>query len=340
MPSLAIYALTPAGARLGAALARKLDGELFAKTGLTSDANPFDSLLPLVCDTFNRFEAHIFVCACGIAVRAVAPHLAAKDKDPAVVVVDDKGTFAVSLVSGHLGGSNALVQRLHELTGAIPVITTATDNAGMPSIDLLARQAGLRIADIGQVKHVSGALLAGITVPRHDPAGILDQWADYFPAAEELPLHGPALWVDYRLPPRREMLLALHPPVLWAGVGCRKGTDAKDIINLITASLACAGLAAQSLAGLASVQAKAAEPGLLAAARELDLQLICYAESQLRDVRVPNPSEHVMNTLGTPSVSEAAALLAAGGPLLLEKTASAASTVAVALDDSWRPAWD
>ena len=347
MLQTAVYVLTPTGLAPARQLARQLPAELFAARGLAEylkqdEARLFERLLPLVEQTFARYRAHVFVCATGIAVRAIAPHLADKAADPAVVSLDDQGRFAVSLVSGHLGGANALVRQVAEVTGAQAVVSTATDLAGVPAVDLLAKELGLTMADVSRVKHVSSALLAGKEVARHDPGGLLDGYAEWLPArALEHAGDGPVVWVDYKVPPARDRLLALHPPVLWAGVGCRRGTPAMEILKLLHGALGEAGLARQSLAGLASVEDKADEPGLLEAAAVLKIPLTCYARTQLREMDVPNPSQRVMQAVGTPSVCEAAARKAAGedGRLLIEKTKSDVATVAVALGVHRRTPW-
>ena len=160
--------------------------------------------VPAVAEEFSRHEAHVFVCASGIAVRAIAPLLATKDVDPAVVVLDQEGRFAVSLLSGHLGGANALAEAIARATGGQAVITTATDLAGLPAIDLLAKERGMAIPDLAAAKAVSAALLDGTSIPLVDPEARLlapdDPRLAHFPPvsadeARTLPL---AVWVDWR----------------------------------------------------------------------------------------------------------------------------------------------
>ena len=113
---------------------------------------------------FAASDALIYIGAVGIAVRAIAPHCRSKAADPAVVVLDECGRFAVPLLSGHLGGANALARRLAAVCGAVPVITTATDLHGLFAVDEWAKRQGCIVADQELINLVSGALLAVMIV--------------------------------------------------------------------------------------------------------------------------------------------------------------------------------
>ena len=118
---------------------------------------------------FAQSDALVFVGAVGIAVRAIAPHCQSKATDPAVVVLDECGRFAVPLLSGHLGGANALARALAKACGAVPVITTATDVNGLFAVDLWAKAQNCAVLEPERIKRVSGALLAGQTVRYWSP---------------------------------------------------------------------------------------------------------------------------------------------------------------------------
>lgn len=94
-------------------------------------------------------------------MRAIAPHVASKASDSAVVAIDEAGRFAVPLLSGHLGGANELAQTVARVAGAIPVITTATDVRGVWAVDTWARRAGLAVSNPEAIKRVSARLLSG-----------------------------------------------------------------------------------------------------------------------------------------------------------------------------------
>ncbi|MFP5222033.1 MAG: cobalt-precorrin 5A hydrolase [Acidobacteriota bacterium] len=339
---VAVYALTPQGARLGRALARELGADLYLPRKLAVPDEPsgqaFDSLPALVADAFHAYAGHVFVAACGIVVRAVAPHLRGKSRDPAVVALDQDGRHVVSLLSGHLGGANDLARRVARLTGGTAVITTATDTAGLPSLDLLARDSGLAIENLDAVKTVNAGLLAGQVVQVFDPEGHLAVPAQHgarfeWVAAPHLLEPGlPAVavsWRDIAVPPGT---LILRPRVVVAGVGCRKGAGAPEIVSLLEEIFAAKSVALKSLALLASIDVKRGEPGLLEAARELGVDIRFYPAERLAGVKTPNPSPMPLKHVGVESVCEAAALLAAGSTrLLVPKMKSKTVTAALAL---------
>ena len=126
-------------------------------------------------EAFSQCQALVFVGAAGIAVRAVAPYLRHKAQDPAVLCLDENGRFAIPLVSGHIGGANALALLLGRGLGAVPVITTATDGRGLFAVDTWAKGQGLAIGNPEKIKEVSGRLLEGL------PVGL----------CSDLPLQGP-----------------------------------------------------------------------------------------------------------------------------------------------------
>ena len=268
-------------------------------------------------------------------MRCAAPHLADKRNDPAVVCVDQRARHAVSLVSGHLGGANALAREVAAACGAAPVITTATDVEGALAPDALAADLGLRLT--GDCTGVNAALAEGRLVQLHDPEGLfpdttgytpLDDPSDWDPAL-------PGVWVSWRddAPHAGEGgALALYPPRLLLGMGCRRGTPAAELLALVDAVFADHGLAKGAVAGLASIDAKADEPGLLEAAAALGVAARFFPAAELDAVDAPNPSARVAANMGTASVAEAAALLSAGpgGRLIVEKTTGPTSTGRVA----------
>ena len=147
----------------GQALAEKLAGGLNQKEMEAQTfrcGNPL-SLSEFASQGFREVEALIFVGAMGIAVRAIAPHVVSKVKDPAVVVIDERGNNAISVLSGHLGGGNELTQLVAEITGANPVITTATDVQGVFAIDLWTKKNNCKILRPDRIKVISAALLSG-----------------------------------------------------------------------------------------------------------------------------------------------------------------------------------
>lgn len=357
--SVAVYALTRQGLELACRVCADFaQVDLYLPESLRGQSIPlsradvrwFRRLNEAVRLGFQQYNCHVFITAAGIAVRAIAPHLRGKDRDPAVLVLDQRGRFVISLLSGHIGGANALAVRISERIGAQPVITTATDVEGLPALDLLAVERGLAIADLRAAKAVSAALLAGERVRLYDPGNHLgifgSVWEPLFTAMDEPPIPGnicnnadAVVMVSTKAFPAVEepgsRLLLLHPRVLCAGIGCRKGAAAQDILAAIDAVLAESGLAAASLASLASIEAKRDEPGLLEAARRLDLPVHFYSAERLAAYPVSRPSAKVREVFGINGVCEPAALAGAeesgqGARLLREKRVSRGVTVAIA----------
>jgi len=334
---VAVYALTRQGLILANRLAAELGGVVFASRRIAegTGVQPFDSLPELVAENFSRFSGHVFVAAAGIVVRCIAPHLAGKDRDPAVVCLDQEGRFAVSLLSGHLGGANDLAVRCAQAVGGQPVVTTATDSAGLPSLDVLAASRGLVIGNLDRVKGVNGALLDKQPVQVYDPEDFLGLAEEklFLPVShrDDWQAGEPGVWVSWKEDCPDRDALRLYPRVLMLGVGCRRGVGRDEIYSHVVNVFEAAGLSLRSVAGLGSVDVKADEAGLLEAAADLGVEPVFFAKERLDAVDAPNPSGTVMRRMGIGSVSEAAAiLLSKGGSLLVEKTKTRTVTLAVA----------
>lgn len=290
---------------------------------------------------FPAAEGLVLFLTVGAAVRLLAPLLADKQRDPGVVCVDEAARFAVALVGGHAGGANRLAERVAATFGATPVITTASDSAGLPALDALGAELGFRIAPGSELATVATALLDGEPVAllsdQRWPLGPLPANVKRRDAAER----GPALVISDRVAPVPEPAVVYRPPSLVVGVGCRRGAPASEILELVHAVLAEAGLAAESVCALASVENKREERGLLEAAATHAWPLRFFSAGALAATPVPTPSEAVRQAVGTASVAEAAALREAAAPVRLEemprlpelviaKRSSAMATVAVA----------
>ncbi|MGW2459545.1 precorrin-3B C(17)-methyltransferase [Streptomyces sp. NPDC001761] len=260
---------------------------------------------------FAECEQLVCFLATGAVVRLLAPLLAGKAADPGVVCVDEGGRFAVSLLGGHGGGANALARELGAVLGAEPVVTTATDAAGLPGLDTL----GLPYE--GSVAAVSRALLDG------EPVALEAEVAWPLPPLPVAAEGAYTIRVTDRAVTAGEREVLLRPPSLVVGVGASKGAPAEEVLGLVEEALREAGLSPRSVAELATVDAKAGEPGIVAAAERLGVPLVSYSAGELAAVEVPNPSEAPLAAVGTPSVAEAAALVR-GGELLVPKRKSGA----------------
>lgn len=287
---------------------------------------------------FADSDAIVFVGACGIAVRSIAPFVKSKKMDPAVVVVDEQGRFAISLLSGHLGGANELAEEIAEIVHAQPVVTTATDLNEKFAVDVFAKKNGCYISDMTLAKEVSAALLAGKEVG----------FTSDFPWIGELP-EGLKLWEEGKEKPEIGICvtsgylehpfvhtLYLIPRVITTGIGCKKGTSKETVEHVVRK--ACDELLVPSVAmeQVASIELKKEEAGILEYCRERQLPFITYSAQELEEVEGTfAKSQFVEEITGVDNICERAALLGSSkegkGRLVLRKYARDGVTVALAM---------
>ena len=275
---------------------------------------------------FSVCDALIFVGSAGIAVREIAPHVRDKRTDPAVICIDERGQYVIPLLSGHIGGANALSRRLAEAMGALPVVTTATDVNGRFSVDAWAAERGLVIGDIKAAKAVSAAILEG------DVSLVSD-----FPIVTALPAgvaaggSGPVgICISCRTERPFDVTLPLIPRVLRLGIGCRRGTAKEAIDAAVNAAFSANGLDLRAVKGVYSIDLKAGEAGLLAFCAQRGWPAVFYSAAELQTAKGGfTPSAFVQSVTGVDNVCERAALLGAER-LIVKKTAGGGVTVAVA----------
>jgi cobalt-precorrin 5A hydrolase/precorrin-3B C17-methyltransferase len=339
----AVYGLTADGCALARRIGRELHADVFVsrKHAAPDDACVFEPerLGELLAEHWNAYDAHALVMACGIAVRKIAPLLRDKTTDPAVVVCDEQGQFAVSLVGGHIGGANRLSRRIADALGAAAVVTTATDAQGIPAFDEIAARQGWHIVNPPAIKIVNGALLQKQPIAFVGPADAIERFygpdscVRSFRPGEALPeglAAVVALDADVSADTTAAPVLRLLSTPLVVGIGCRRHTSAEEIAAAVDAVLAEYGLPFSRVSALASAAVKHDEAGLLAFAERRRLAVKLFQADELAAVNVPTPSAMPARHVGTPSVAEAAALLGSGGRLLAPKQVLDKVTVSVA----------
>ena len=299
--NLEYLAFTAQGMELAAALARALGGTP-ARCGAP------EGLAGWTARAFRQAEGLVFVGAAGIAVRAIAPHVRSKAVDPAVVVVDEAGRFAIPLLSGHLGGANDLARRIAALLGGQAVLTTATDVRGAFAVDAWARHQGCAVVNPAAIRRVSAKLLAGQAIALR---------TDWPPAGEPPPgvllAQGADCDVRVTLRPEQTDALVLVPRIAVLGVGCRRGTPQAAL--------------------------EAAFSALLARCRAHGFPLETFGAPALR--AVPGDfaaSPFVERVTGVDNVCERSAVLGSGGEILVKKQAGNGVTMALALAP-YSPDW-
>ena len=344
---IVIVAITHGGVTLARRLgAELLEAEVFLPAKFHEEDNchyftePLAEQLPRL---FAKTEQLICIMATGIVVRLLASHLRGKEHDPGVVVVDEKGDFAISLLSGHLGGANRMATELAEILGGQAVITTATDVNNLPAWDQVARDAGLGVQPITNLRTLNRLLLEGETIALVDRQRLIaDKFIGvpgvelYDSFADAMQTDAPGrVFVTHRYLPNMEnrtALLVIRPPDLVLGLGCNRGTSADEIEEVVKTCLPQAFLAFASVGLIATIDAKSDEEGINEFAERHRLRVVHYPAEQLNQVEVPSPpSEHALDAVGAKGVCEPAAVLAAdGGQLLIRKQKMGNVTLAVA----------
>ncbi len=295
-------------------------------------------------EQFEERNALLFIGACGIAVRAIAPHIMDKLHDSPVLVVDENGQYVIPLLSGHVGGANELAVSIAEKMGAKPVITTATDINAQFAIDLFAKKNGLIIVDKEGIARVSSKVLAGKSIAMSVEPGHLEKDVK-LPKGIELVEYPPLQEVDVAITSEDRVIetaILLRPKEYAVGIGCRKGKEVEKIEDFIRSHLKKAGISPAQVFGMASITVKKDEPGLLSWSRKERLPFVTYTAEELRHVEGDfHKSEFVREQIGVDNVCERAALklCGSGGRLVYEKHAGDGMTIAVAKRE-WRVRFD
>jgi len=287
---------------------------------------PLDKAVYGAC--FSSMDALVFVGACGIAVREIAPYVKSKKTDPAVLCIDERGQFVIPLLSGHIGGANALAVRLAERLDATAVVTTATDVHGRFAVDAWAARQGCALSDMGLAKAVAAEILER-DVPLCSQFPITGALPEGTCAGESGAL---GIFIGWRVRSPFDRTLRLIPRVLHVGIGCRRGTAAEAVESAVEAVFAENGLDTAAIRGVYSIDLKRDEAGLLAACERHRWPVHFYTAQQLRDaVGDFTPSDFVRSVTGVDNVCERAARLGAE-KLIVQKTARDGVTVAVAAE--------
>ncbi len=341
MSSIAAITTTPLGLRRTAPLCRGIcEGEseeaahLWISARLQPEAEALNlsyrvydtSLATFLQRQWQAYEGFVFCLATGAVVRLIAPLLTDKATDPAIVVVDPAGSVAISLCGGHQGGGDRITQYVSQLLNAQPILTGAANALELPAIDTLGEPFGWE-KGTGDWLGVSSAIAHQAPVQVIQEAGT-DLWQQHLPKAHTFQFGFPEFAERNRQPSpqariwispvqrqfKREAAMPKaqwHPRVLWLGIGCERDTDKALLAYAVEKTCTENHLAIAAVAGVATLNLKADEIGLLALVQEKNWPLKCFSPEALSAIEVPNPSDVVQQAVGTPSVAEAAAIAAA-----------------------------
>ncbi len=314
MARTAVIAISRRGSALAHALTASLGGDtkLYVERRFHAGGDesvPFDlPVRPVLRRLFNEYQQLVLFMPVGAAVRLLASYLQDKKYDPAVVCVDDAGRFAVSLLSGHLGGADRLAEEVGQALGAAPVVTSASHVTGTLAVDLLGSEFGWRMeAEPAAITRASAAVVNGDPVGIFQEAGEPDWWPPQrplpknitvYPSLESL-LEGPcvaALIVSDRQSPvssapasqgdapAGKTTVHYRPRSLVAGIGCRRGVVLDELEELLTGTFRRHNLALDSLGCIATADLKKSEPGIQELAEKFDVPLRCYTGAELNQV--------------------------------------------------------
>lgn len=309
------------------------------------------SIRLLLPDMFARYDGIVSVISLGAMVRMIAPIMKNKKVDPAVVCVDDRGQFAISVLSGHIGGANDLTNTVAAKLGATPVITTASDVQKTIPVDIFGRDLGWTIEDETHIVTASASVVNEEPLVVVQEAGERNWWKHDRAIPDHIQVvdsceealtkdFKAALVITDRLLPddiRKPLLqngIVYRPKTICLGIGCNRGTSASEIEEVIVSTLKEQQLSIQSVHSISTIDLKKDEKGLLDVCENFGWAFIHYPPEQLNEVPMENPSETVFKYTGAYGVSEPAAKLTAGvDRLLLEKKKSGNVTISIAVKE-------
>ena len=333
---LGFIGVTTQAVNLLASLQSKIDGNLWVASNYVSQHNQAKTQLPKkiyfyhsslkehLAAIWQNYNALVFCLATGAVVRLIAPLLQDKASDPAIIVIDPQGRFVISLCSGHRGGADLLTEMVALQIGATPIITGASHNLNLPGIDILGLPYGWRkgqgnwtrlMAEVAQQNAIEVIQEAGSLLWQSSlPEGHSFSFSNSIESVEVGEARG-RIWISVE---QRDLSVESviaqvqwHPRVLWVGIGCERGSSQELIEQAISSTFAQYNLAEKAIAGIATIDIKADEQGILAVCRDRNLPLQTFAAETLKQMIVPTPSAIVNQEVGTPSVAEAAAISAA-----------------------------
>lgn len=284
----------------------------------------------------KEYEAIIFIGAAGIAVRTIAPFITTKDKDPAVLVIDNEGKFVISLLSGHLGGANELTLKVSNILKAQPVITTATDSFGIEAPDIIAKKNNYIIEDLSKAKDISALLVKG------EKVGFLnDEGPSYLPSGyvrldrNEKELKGLVYITNKKIHPKAAGLskdittLKLIKKNIVLGIGCRKNYSSEKMLNYVEKILNEHNIDTAAIKLITTVEVKKNEEAILKLAEIYNCPIKIWTIDDIKTVQHKfKGSDFVEKTLGIRAVCQPSVDLC-GARILVDKIACDGMTLCI-----------
>jgi cobalt-precorrin 5A hydrolase len=335
MEKVAILAITKNGIKIASSIKQIFPNwMIFAPSKFqddTTNAAWYDEQTAAkIAELFGKFEGIVCLFSLGAVIRLISPYLKDKKTDPAIIVIDDKANFVISVLSGHLGGANELTQEIAKKLGATAVITTAADVNKTIAVDLLGREFGWKIEDDSNVTRISALMVNEEKIGVYQDSGEKNWWGGDLPKnvtiydtqekLKQSDAKGVLLISDKDLDAEiTKNAVVYRPKTLVVGIGLHTDTTKDKIKESLNSCLKKYKLSPKSIAKLVSLKKPTQIQGLVEAAADLGVSVEYFEREELAKISIPNPSNMVQAFEGTPSVSEAAALKASGGRLVIEK---------------------
>jgi cobalt-precorrin 5A hydrolase len=288
-----------------------------------------DGFKNTVSNIFDIYDSLYFIMASGIVVRTIAPLLKSKDVDPAIITSDEDGKFIVSLLSGHLGGANTLASLIAETIGGIPIISTASDVSGTIAVDTIAMKLKAHLRDLESAKDVTALIVNGEKIELKLPKNMVVDIDSVSSGHEKIKDIAGIVVVSNR---QNVMVTQIIPKNIVLGIGCRRDTPAKTILEAIELTMKECNIHMDSIKHIATVDVKADEIGLLEICDRLDKKLIIIDRDQIKPIQDNyEGSDFVEKTIGVRCVSAPVAYLSSNrsGKFIKEKKRYNGVTVSV-----------
>jgi len=331
----AVLAITKNGVKTGILLKKKFPSwEIFAPEKF-NDSNSgiqwySETTSNKIENLFKTYDALICLFSLGAVIRLISPHIKDKKTDPAVIVIDDKNNFVISTLSGHLGGANKLAEEIAKKLDAVPVITTAADVNKTIAIDLLGKEFCWKIEDDSNVTKISAFMVNEEKIGIYQDVGEKEWWKEKLPKnvkifsdINELKNSDSKAYLiisDRKTDlDQQDNVIVYRPRSLVVGIGLHWDTTKNTIKEGLESCLKKYNLSKKSIAKLVSINKQQDVQGLIELGKEMNIPVEYFEKEELATVEIPNPSQTVQAFEGTPSVSEASAIKASGGKLIVEK---------------------
>lgn len=297
---LAIWSVTRGAGNLAKKIGVKLGADIYTlKKFQLGNTIQIENFTDELTKKFNNYDGHIFIMATGIVIRKISCLIKSKDIDPAVLVIDERGNFVISLLSGHIGGANELTYKVANTFSLLPIITTSSDVTGKIAIDTLSQKLNCEMESLTKAKDLTSLIVddkkVEILLPNNVKIGENANSSGIVIASNKKNID----------------IMRIYPKNLIVGVGCRRGTPKEEIFKALDEVMKKHNLAYESIRRVATVDIKADELGLLSLVEELQKELVIISREEIKEVEQRfKGSEFVKKQIGISCVSEPCALLA------------------------------